>query len=120
MGDFLPKRTGEAGEPDGFLAELDALFAERAQAPAAEVARYLNISMQKLMRLSDAGRIRFELKGYGWRFYSRYDVERFLMIDGYPPPPADIPVTPVTVAPARPMRAGNVIDLATARARLRA
>ena len=117
MGDFLPKRTGAAGEPCGFLAELDVLFAERAQVPAAEVARYLNISMQKLMRLSDAGRIRYQLKGYGWRFYSRYDIERFLMIEGYPVEQELEPDMPVATAPQRP---GNVIDLAAARARLRA
>jgi len=115
MGDFLPKRTGAAGEPDGFLAELDALFAERAQVPAAEVARYLSISMQKLMRLSDAGRIRYQLKGYGWRFYSRYDIERFLMIEGFPIAQEHEPDMPVTVPPLP----RNVVDLAAARARLR-
>ena len=121
MGEYQSTSFYEAREPASYLAELDELFAEGALVPSADVARYLNISLTRLTRLGDTGRIRYQLKGYGWRYFSRHDVERFLMIDGYPLPEEAAPVEkprPVAVS-KRPQQAGTVIDLAAARARLR-
>lgn len=122
MGEFQSKRI--SAEPQRYLAALDVLFADGALVPAADVARYLNISMKRLTRLADSGRIRFERRGYGWRYYSRYDVERFLMIEGYPDEGATtmrVPLAeaPVIVEPRRLALPGNVVDFAAARARLR-
>jgi hypothetical protein len=123
MGDFLSRPTRDAGAC-GITAELDVLFAAREPVPAEDVARYLNISMKKLMRLSDTGRIGYQVKGYGWRYYSRYNVERFLMIEGFPideelAAEMPVPAKPVQAKPMRPAISGNVISLAAERIRLR-
>ena len=120
MGEIQSKLISE--EPQRYLAALEVLFAAGALVPATDVARYLDISMERLVRLGNAGRIRFTRRGYGWRYYSRHDVERFLMIEGYPVQEATTMRAPAE-APAtvahRTLPPGNVVDLAAARARLR-
>jgi hypothetical protein len=108
MGEVVSKRLVEREMPAALAAGLDDVFAGASLVPAATVAQFLNMSAAKLARLGDMGCIRFQRKGYSWRYYAREDVEAYLVSK-----PPEMRVQP-------PPALKNVVCIAEARARLRA